>query len=102
MKDYTEKESGFTDHVSLLETTDTNHADNFNVSTKMLFGNTMSNRKKLGTHADDGTIHVTEAERDSWNDRVSKDGDTMNGPLSVPTLILGRTPSTAAGAMWIE
>lgn len=33
---------------------------------------------------------------------VTKEGDSMSGPLSVPTLILGSTPSEEIGAMWID
>lgn len=33
---------------------------------------------------------------------VSKSGDEMTGPLKVPTLILGTTPSDEIGAMWLE
>lgn len=61
-----------------------------------------ANQTELDTHTGNSTIHVTATERNDWNNKVSKDGDTMEGPLSVPVLILGRTPSTATGAMWIE
>lgn len=39
MKDYTNSSPVFSDKVKILETTDTNHADNFNTSTKQLADN---------------------------------------------------------------
>ncbi|MCI9079001.1 MAG: hypothetical protein HFH68_08770 [Lachnospiraceae bacterium] len=39
MKDYTNSSPVFSDRVDILETTDTNHADNFNQSTKQLLDN---------------------------------------------------------------
>ena len=39
MKDYTSSSPVFSDTVKMLETTDTNHADNFNKSTKQLLDN---------------------------------------------------------------
>lgn len=39
MKDYTNSRPVFSDTVKVLETTDTNHADNFNQSTKQLLDN---------------------------------------------------------------
>lgn len=40
MKEYTNDNPTFSKAVEILETTDTNHADNFNVATKKLFDNT--------------------------------------------------------------
>ncbi len=39
MKDYTNSSPVFSDKVKILETTDTNHADNFNTSTEQLLDN---------------------------------------------------------------
>lgn len=39
MKDYTSSSPVFSDNVTILDTTDTNHADNFNRSTKQLLDN---------------------------------------------------------------
>jgi len=39
MKNYTSSSPVFSDNVTILETTDTNHADNFNKSTKQLLDN---------------------------------------------------------------
>lgn len=39
MKDYTSSSPVFSDSIQVLETTDTNHADNFNRSTKQLLDN---------------------------------------------------------------
>ena len=39
MKDYINSSPVFSDKVKILETTDTNHADNFNTSTKQLADN---------------------------------------------------------------
>ncbi len=39
MKDYTNSSPVFSDKVKILETTDTNHADNFNASTEQLADN---------------------------------------------------------------
>ncbi|MFG6348741.1 MAG: hypothetical protein K1W15_08495 [Lachnospiraceae bacterium] len=39
MKDYTNSSPVFSDKVKILETTDTNHADNFNTSTEQLADN---------------------------------------------------------------
>ncbi len=39
MKDYTNNNPVFSDKVKILETTDTNHADNFNASTEQLADN---------------------------------------------------------------
>lgn len=39
MKDYTNSSPVFSDKVKILEPTDTNHADNFNVTTKQLLDN---------------------------------------------------------------
>ena len=39
MKDYTNNNPVFSDKVKILETTDTNHADNFNAATKQLLDN---------------------------------------------------------------
>ena len=39
MKNYTSSSPVFSDNVTILETTDTNHADNFNRSTKQLLDN---------------------------------------------------------------
>lgn len=47
MKDYTTENPSFSESVTLLETTDTNHADNFNRATMQLFENTMSNKKLI-------------------------------------------------------
>ncbi|MDE6616247.1 MAG: hypothetical protein K2K35_06735, partial [Lachnospiraceae bacterium] len=39
MKDYISSSPVFSDKVKILETTDTNHADNFNAATKQLHDN---------------------------------------------------------------
>ena len=40
MQTYNTDTPAFSDSIEILETTDTNHADNFNVATKKLFENT--------------------------------------------------------------
>ncbi len=47
MRNYSNDNPVFFDSIELLETTDTNHADNFNASTKKLYENTMVNHKKI-------------------------------------------------------
>lgn len=41
MKDYSSDNPVFSESIDILETTDTNHADNFNVATMKLYENTM-------------------------------------------------------------
>ena len=47
MKQYTTDNPSFSDSVYILETTDTNHADNFNEATKQLYQNTMYNKAEI-------------------------------------------------------
>lgn len=47
MKDYTNSAPVFSESIKVLETSDTNHADNVNVTTKQIFQNTLSNRELL-------------------------------------------------------
>lgn len=47
MKPYINNDPTFSESIELLETTDTNHADNFNVATKKLFENTMVLKKEV-------------------------------------------------------
>ncbi len=49
MKDYSNTSPEFADKIKLLETTDTNHADNFNYATRILFDNTMFLKNQAGT-----------------------------------------------------
>ena len=50
MKDYTSSSPVFSDTVKMLETTDTNHADNFNKSTKQLLDNDICLRNAISKH----------------------------------------------------
>lgn len=47
MKQYTNNDPSFSESVEILETTDTNHADNFNVATKKLMDNTLALKKEV-------------------------------------------------------
>lgn len=47
MKDYQNDNAAFSSTIKILETTDDNHADNINVTTKQLLDNTVSNKKAL-------------------------------------------------------
>lgn len=49
MKKYTTDNPEFSESISVLESTDTNHADNFNVSTLELFKNTLANRRLISS-----------------------------------------------------
>lgn len=46
MKQYENENPSFSEKIEILETTDTNHADNFNVATKKLYENTMVLKKE--------------------------------------------------------
>lgn len=87
MKKYTSEKPIFSDEIDILETTDSVHADNINPTYKQLLENTLKNHELLN---------------DLTGNKISKSGDKMTGALSVPTLVLGSTPSDAVGAMWIE
>lgn len=47
MKEYTSTEPVFSEKIPILETSDTTHADNVNVTTMQLLQNTVSNRKMI-------------------------------------------------------
>lgn len=47
MKEYTSTEPVFSEKIQILETSDTTHADNVNVTTKQLLQNTVSNRAMI-------------------------------------------------------
>lgn len=47
MKEYTSTEPVFSEKIPILETSDTTHADNVNVTTKQLLQNTVSNRNMI-------------------------------------------------------
>ncbi len=49
----------FSDEIEILETTDTNHADNFNVGTLVLFKNTLANRKEIEEVKENAYTHPT-------------------------------------------
>lgn len=47
MKEYSVENPEFSETVQILEPTDSNHADNFNVATEMLYQNTLHNRDEI-------------------------------------------------------
>lgn len=49
MKSYTNKNPEFADTIEIMETTDTNHAENVNVTTRQLMDNTMYLKNKQDT-----------------------------------------------------
>ena len=46
MKNYTNKNPEFSDSIQIMETTDTNHAENVNVTTRQLMDNTLALKEK--------------------------------------------------------
>lgn len=49
MKDYTNSNAEFSNKIKILETSDTNHADNINTTTRQLLDNTVANNRELTT-----------------------------------------------------
>ena len=47
------------------------------------------------------SLHRYGTVEDLKNDFVSKSGDTVTGILKVQTMVIGTTPSTEVGAIWI-
>lgn len=50
MKDYTNNNPVFKKAIKVLDTSDTNHADNVNVATEQLLQNTLVNEENIGLH----------------------------------------------------
>ncbi|MCI8564308.1 MAG: hypothetical protein HFH69_12495 [Lachnospiraceae bacterium] len=112
MKDYTAENPEYKGNIKLLETTDTDHAENFNIPYRQLMDNTAANHEAIeGLQEDVGNIngvHVgaSAPEKTSllWIDTtcggVTKYYDGTNW---MPTaIVLTSTPSSVVGAMWFE
>lgn len=88
MKDYTNSNAGFSNKIKILETSDTNHADNINTTTRQLLDNTVANNReittvknKLGTIASGAEVNV----QPDWNEtNQSSDAYIKNKPSTYP------------------
>ncbi|MCI8962968.1 MAG: hypothetical protein HFG37_04555 [Eubacterium sp.] len=88
MKDYSNSNAGFSNTIKILETSDTNHADNINTTTRQLLDNTVANNReittvknKLGTIAAGAEVNV----QPDWNEtNQSSDAYIKNKPSTYP------------------
>lgn len=88
MKDYTNSNAGFSNKIKILETSDTNHADNINTTTRQLLDNTVANNReieavknKLGTVESGAGVNV----QPDWNVTDQKsDAYIKNKPSTFP------------------
>ncbi len=86
MKEYTNGNPLFQEKVSILETTDTNHADNFNASTMILMDNTLA----LYNLYNEGVQHI-ESKFSEVNQEI-----TAQASISKAVLAAGETTVTIA------
>lgn len=61
----------------------------------------------LASHLNDNTQHVTQAEKNTWNNKVSKTGDSMTGDLTINNAFLrfivpNTTSNYARGIMYLD
>ncbi|MCI8363780.1 MAG: hypothetical protein HFG34_02365 [Eubacterium sp.] len=88
MKDYTNSNAGFSNKIKILETSDTNHADNINTTTRQLLDNTVANNReieavknKLGTVESGAGVNV----QPDWNvTDQNSDAYIKNKPSTFP------------------
>jgi len=62
VKDYLSSSPVFSDRVNLLEETDTDHADNFNIATKQLFDNIMCLKNAICKEMQSQTLEAGKTE----------------------------------------
>ena len=88
MKDYTNSSAEFSNTIKILETSDTNHADNINTTTKQLLDNTIANNReitsaknKLETIEEGAEVNV----QPDWNEtNQNSDAYIKNKPSTYP------------------
>lgn len=112
MKNYTNDSPYFSESVQILETTDTNHADNFNVSTKQLFENTLVLKKQCSENTDkldgidEGANNYTHPDSGvtagTYNSvTVDKQGH-VTGASNTATVVISSTTPSNTNCLWVN
>jgi hypothetical protein len=80
VKKYSSENPVFSDSVDILETTDTNHAGNFNAGTKELFENTLVNQQ--GIQSMEETSDAANAKFSEQIEEAMKSVQNVDGEVS--------------------